>query len=84
MKKTIAILLTAVSLVCTQNTAFTQGLEPKKDTLLAFKLPDMPWSDAYKQKKLQEAQEKDASARVLCRIPTVLPLAGVLGDPNEL
>ena len=56
--------LAAVSLVCTQNTAFTQGLEPKKDTLLAFKLPDMPWSDAYKQKKLQEAQEKEEEAMV--------------------
>lgn len=35
-----------------------------KDTVLAFKFPDMPWSDAYKQKKLQEKQEKEEEPMV--------------------
>ena len=30
----------------------------------AFKLPDMPWSDAYKLKKLQEEQEKETEPMV--------------------
>lgn len=32
--------------------------------VLAFKLPDMPWSDAYKLKKLQEKQEKETEPMV--------------------
>lgn len=58
------VFLAALSLVYAQNTAFSSVQLPEKDTLLAFKLPDMPWSDAYKQKKLQEQQEKEEERMV--------------------
>ncbi len=56
--------LAATMFLNVQNTAFAQDFDVEKDTLLAFKLPDMPWSDAYKQKKLQEEQEKEEEAMV--------------------
>lgn len=55
----------AVTLVFNiQQCALADIVTPDKDPLLAFKLPDMPWSDAYKQKKLQEKQEKEEEPMV--------------------
>jgi len=51
-----------VSVFSAQNTAFADINPLNKDNIIAFKLPDMPWSDAHKQKKLQEEQEKEEEA----------------------
>lgn len=63
-KSLLIAFLAAISVLCVQNTAFSDVSIPTEDATLAFKLPDMPWSDAYKQKKMQEEQEKEEEAMV--------------------